>query len=275
MAAASPLGAPGEASAAITTYAAEHEIRLNSQQPFTSNIFRNNTSSPALGATPYSRSETQGFGQFEVRASQDVTVAPNRIQVDLSVTMFDVGDQSGGIASSKLELRFTLDAPANLFVSGSATGNDGPFSGGRSLSLLPVPGGSNDYLIATSGLDAINYTSAIPRPIALSAGIYDLILTNSLANRAVGTRTNSAFLQFLPADDITGDYNGDGKVDAADYTVWRDGNTSDSSPAGYNLWANNFGATAATPSIAVPEPSASLVATLALTMLLQSKWRRG
>lgn len=274
LAAAGPLGSTGEASAAITNYAAEHEIRLNSQQPFTSNIFRNLTGAVALGATPYSyaRSETQGVGQFEVRATQEITVAHDRIQVDLTATMFANDDPISGIASSRLELRITLNAAANLFVSGFATGIVGPFSGGSSLSLIPLPG---DPLIATSSLDAINYGAAISGPIALAAGRYDLILTSSLANRAVGTRTNSALLQFSPTGDTTGDYNGDGKVDAADYTVWRDGNSPDSSPVGYGLWANNFGATAATPSIAVPEPAAGLVAPLAFTLLSRLKRRCG
>ncbi|QDT67524.1 hypothetical protein MalM25_04230 [Planctomycetes bacterium MalM25] len=78
---------------------------------------------------------------------------------------------------------------------------------------------------------------------------------------------------------ITGDYNDDGVVDAADYTVWRDtlnttGNES-AHPAAdnnhdfvvdsadYDLWAANFGSPNASPapsaSAAVPEPGAALL----------------
>ncbi len=39
-----------------------------------------------------------------------------------------------------------------------------------------------------------------------------------------------------------GDFNLDGAVDAADYTVWRDGGASVAGPAGYSLWAANYGA---------------------------------
>jgi hypothetical protein len=62
---------------------------------------------------------------------------------------------------------------------------------------------------------------------------------------------------------LIGDYNFDGRVDAADYTVWRDGSLlADGSgngtvgPEDYTLWANNYGAVAAASSLAIPEPSA-------------------
>ena len=59
-----------------------------------------------------------------------------------------------------------------------------------------------------------------------------------------------------------GDYNGDGKVDAADYVVWRkDPASFGGDPAGYNTWRDNFGMMAGAGSgIAlgvgtVPEPA--------------------
>jgi len=42
---------------------------------------------------------------------------------------------------------------------------------------------------------------------------------------------------------LPGDYNGNGIVDAADYTVWRDGGSPDSSQTGYDVWKANFGNT--------------------------------
>ena len=69
---------------------------------------------------------------------------------------------------------------------------------------------------------------------------------------------------------LEGDYNGDGTVDAADYTVWRDnlglsdaalnGNgTGDASglvvQADYTLWVSNFGQSAASTATSVPEPA--------------------
>jgi hypothetical protein len=81
----------------------------------------------------------------------------------------------------------------------------------------------------------------------------------------------SQFLFAPPGEELEGDYNGNGVVDAADYTVWRDteGSTTtldaDGSgngtvgPEDYTLWKNNFGSTAGAGSLVaatVPEPAA-------------------
>jgi hypothetical protein len=79
-----------------------------------------------------------------------------------------------------------------------------------------------------------------------------------------------------PATSLPGDYNHNGEVDAADYTVWR--NSLDESGPGlaadanndlvvdhadYNIWRANFGATAASTtaiySATVPEPAAGIL----------------
>lgn len=67
---------------------------------------------------------------------------------------------------------------------------------------------------------------------------------------------------------LAGDYNDDGAVDAADYTVWRDARATtyaieaDGNLDGiidgldYQLWADNYGATRGRGSMATPEPAA-------------------
>ena len=70
---------------------------------------------------------------------------------------------------------------------------------------------------------------------------------------------------------LVGDYNNDGSVDAADYTVWRNGGplaNESASPgvvdgADYDAWAGNYGATVAASSTAVPEPLSASLAMLA------------
>ena len=47
-----------------------------------------------------------------------------------------------------------------------------------------------------------------------------------------------------PVVGLTGDYNGDGKVDAADYVVWRKNPASFGGQQGYDDWRANFGAMA-------------------------------
>ncbi len=60
---------------------------------------------------------------------------------------------------------------------------------------------------------------------------------------------------------LAGDFNGDGTVDAADYTMWQDGlGDGTYTVADYDVWSGNFGATSATgSSTAVPEPAALLL----------------
>lgn len=86
--------------------------------------------------------------------------------------------------------------------------------------------------------------------------------------------------------DLPGDYNGNGVVDAADYTAWRDATESgatlpndttpaDVAPEDYGVWSDAYG-DSASEAAAVPEPaSASLVAMAAGFGLLSLKSTRG
>jgi PEP-CTERM motif len=76
---------------------------------------------------------------------------------------------------------------------------------------------------------------------------------------------------------VLGDYNEDGTVDAADYTVWRNNLGSGTAlpnddipgvgPDDYVRWKSHFGQTAsgagAVANVAVPEPTTSLLLMLA------------
>jgi len=55
-----------------------------------------------------------------------------------------------------------------------------------------------------------------------------------------------------------GDFNSDGVVDAADYTVWRDGLTDLPGAEGYALWAANYQSNPT--ALAVPEPRCAVIA---------------
>jgi hypothetical protein len=74
--------------------------------------------------------------------------------------------------------------------------------------------------------------------------------------------------------DLTGDYNQNGTVDAADYVLWRKNNIN--GQAGYNDWRANFGRTAAmgggVSTTNVPEPG--MAALLMMCLLLVSNRSR-
>ncbi len=91
----------------------------------------------------------------------------------------------------------------------------------------------------------------------------------------------NSIVEYVTGVSLAGDYNGDGRVDAADYTVWRDnlgagdesafaagtGNGNGIDGSDYTVWRSNFGNTTGSGSLAaapVPEPSS--IATVLLAM---------
>ncbi|WP_197531436.1 CRTAC1 family protein [Posidoniimonas corsicana] len=94
-------------------------------------------------------------------------------------------------------------------------------------------------------------------------------------------------LRVVEADaSLPGDYNADGVVDAADYTVWRDNlgapagalpNDTDGGPVGaaqYATWRSAFGEAASSSRSAAPEPQAAILLTLLGTALQCRRCRR-
>lgn len=122
-----------------------------------------------------------------------------------------------------------------------------------------------------TGTDTINYLYLDGVPQA--SGVYGAGDSALLAG--IGTLTVSAL---GPPIGLPGDFNNDGMVNLADYTVWRDnlgamdeslinnaGDDSGTVDAGdYNTWKANFGATASSSSLAagaanVPEPGSFIL----------------
>jgi len=80
---------------------------------------------------------------------------------------------------------------------------------------------------------------------------------------------------------LLGDFNGNGNVDAADYTVWRNGLGSIYSQADYDVWKSHFGESAgggsytvgsAHSQLGVPEPMS--LALLAIGAIMGAAHRR-
>jgi hypothetical protein len=105
-----------------------------------------------------------------------------------------------------------------------------------------------------------NFTAAIHR--------FELTNVDVAALRDVGWAT------IAQTDVLPGDYNSDGKVDAADYIVFRKGQTTGT----YATWRQNFGESLGAGGasiVGVPEPTtASLTALLAVICFARSARRR-
>ncbi|HEY3391105.1 MAG TPA: PEP-CTERM sorting domain-containing protein [Lacipirellulaceae bacterium] len=98
-----------------------------------------------------------------------------------------------------------------------------------------------------------------------TAGARDLVFQFLLAGNSLPNTGVVLYEAAPPVGGLPGDYNNDGKVDAADYVVWRKTNGTQ---AGYNLWRTNFGRTAGSGSAlsgaAVPEPGTFMLVAAAL-----------
>lgn len=75
---------------------------------------------------------------------------------------------------------------------------------------------------------------------------------------------------------LDGDFNGDGKVDMADYIVWR---KSNGTPQNYQLWRSHYGigsgiGSGSNIAANVPEPASLLLGALAICFVpIRSRWR--
>lgn len=77
------------------------------------------------------------------------------------------------------------------------------------------------------------------------------------------------------ASDLPGDFNSDGQVDAADYTVWRSGLGGQYDQSDYVNWKTHFGQTAGSGSLGiVPEPAGMALCIVALGACLPFRLRR-
>jgi hypothetical protein len=169
------------------------------------------------------------FDSYRVR-SESNSLNPNWNSLD---------DQNVGGANGWLEARPTAGVLSELNPLGS----------------LAVPAGATAAVM--SGL--FNFASGTP----------DLLFDFRIpAGGGLPTSTVlNGIVRYAPFSlGLDGDFNDDGRVNAADYVVWR---KTDGSPAGYNEWRMNFGATSGSGAAElgasqVPEPAA-VVLMLSLT----------
>lgn len=204
--------------------------------------------------------------------------------------LFYIGTHNIG----RFRLSATTDARSE-FADGLPTGGDvtaawtelTPLSatttGSATLSIL----GDNSILASGSNpITSIYTVTAFAPLIGITGFRLEVLADASFPDSGPGRNSNGNFVltEFQVATpSLTGDYNANGRADAADYTIWRDtlGSTTNLTANGngntvidagdYDVWKQNFGQPAGSSAIAsgsatVPEPAALvlfLVGTLA------------
>lgn len=173
----------------------------------------------------------------------------------------------------------TIAPGATLGSIGTLTLSGGLTLGAGSILAIDLGAPTTGDRINVGGTTTINGgTVNVTNAGGLGAGTYTILdytgaLGGSFSNLALGT--TPAGFSFSLVDNtvattidlvvtstaLAGDYNADGRVDAADYVLWRKNPAAHGGdPAGYNTWRANFGATAGSGSAlgagAVPEPAA-------------------
>jgi hypothetical protein len=119
-----------------------------------------------------------------------------------------------------------------------------------------------------------SYTLNLPIGSLATPGTYPIVVMYAGDGEAA---TTTGFNLRVMLAGLAGDYNKNGTVDAADYVVWRNGDSPDDTQAGYDVWRSHFGQIAASGSVvsanaAIPEPAT--VVMLIVGMLLMCSRRR-
>ncbi len=168
--------------------------------------------------------------------------------------------------------------------------------GDQSIGLVPAPGGAmaplnvwNSFKIVIDfSLDLyvgyVNGSQVVSTPFEFAAANEftdaDISAIAAGGDAASLARTGTAYFDnYLVRSGIRGDYNSDGVVDAADYTLWRDQRGTSGllrsadgdfngivNEADYTIWATHYAAPQSlnNTAVSVPEPAATAAVLLAI-----------
>ncbi|WP_146584480.1 right-handed parallel beta-helix repeat-containing protein [Posidoniimonas polymericola] len=205
-------------------------------------------------------------GQGELRLAPGATLYSPTIVVNDSGSLVGAGEIVGDVTSSgavapgesagviMIVGNYTQAASGILMMELAAADNhdalaaSGDLTAGGALEVTLIDGfqpsaGDSFPLLAWGGQKGGAFDSLLLP--ALSAPLaWDVTLLES-----------QGLLSVVQAALLPGDFNDDGVVDAADYTVWRDNTSGAYTPGDYQTWRSNYGSAAATGGeTPVPEP---------------------
>jgi autotransporter-associated beta strand protein len=249
----------------------------------TGDVAVNNTGTSGIGAT--SAIGGTGFIGTPLDASNVTLTGSQMYPGDLTGNDFSPPylDTSPGRLTVYGDVTFDIASSLNIDLNGATAGtNYDQLAASGTLSLGDAklnialgggftPSGQSFTLIDNQGAGAINGMFAMLNGVAT-----DEITLGGIPYQLKYNGGNGNDLVLAPVNaTLTGDYNEDGVVDAADYVLWRSNPSSyGGDPQGYNDWVANFGATSGSGSAplaaatAVPEPTTTLLAGFALCGLL-------
>jgi hypothetical protein len=209
---------------------------------------------------------------------------PVRVLLDDFVTMADMGT-----VTRVNDYMFSVQGDDNLDVLGTPESLVNP-AGATNVTPhydLSFPTANTDDTLATFTAE-LTTDAGDWIPAGLDAMIADIetgtdalsliFAATDAASAVVATYKGNAFSGRFPpriyiqasgtSTELTGDYNGDGSVDAADYVFWR---KNDGSQDGYDDWRENFGRTTGGGDLgsaaAVPEPASAMLAFFGLVLI--------
>ena len=187
-----------------------------------------------------------------------------------------VHDFNGTLAITK------IGSGAQTFSGPNAYTGDTRIQGGTLRITTPYLADMSDVHVSTGATFDLNFTgtdtidSLFLGGTPAAVGVWGSNTSTALNKSPLLAGTGLLMVSTVGAlPMLTGDFNGNGVVDAADYVQWRNGGplqndpTQGVQPEDYNVWRANFGRTASGSGAAtglsaatVPEPSVSVLAIL-------------
>jgi autotransporter-associated beta strand protein len=192
-----------------------------------------------------------------ITLATNTSLGTGNVYVDGVTPAFD--GNPDGAASGKLNLDGTLTNAIADTATLTLTGGGTAGVADRGIAILG------------SGLNEI-VGSLVLGGVAQGAGTYGA--TGSGATNIFDEYFSGGGIVTVVPPTVAGDFNGDGKVNAADYPTWR---KSDGTAGGYATWRENFSQTSTSglslSASAVPEPNTCLLLTLMLSLWVASRRR--
>lgn len=205
--------------------------------------FRDGAAEGERVAIAFNRFGTDGQGEYGLQQTlADTPLAPHRTYT----LQVEVGNIATGVALSGEN--FNLDGfpgyRIDLLAGGEVIATDNSSLAGS----LPEGEFATSVVVLTTG------TTSDAFGLDLGIRLVNLNVLDALFPSAhLEVDFDNVRLEVAPA--IDGDFNFDGNVDAADYTVWRDDAGATLSGDDYVAWTNHYGTASAVAATTVPEPS--------------------